>query len=181
MANPAILKWARENAHLTLEEAAKKLQISDLTIYETGEKTPHPSLLFRMSKQYHIPLLTFYLDQQPRPDDHGEDFRTLPETPNAQELALVNALVSTIKARQIILREALIDADEADELPFVGSHTMDSDVLSVVQTMRETLAMDIEEYRNQKNSRESFRFLRQHAEHAGIFVILLMQKIRPTL
>ena len=64
-----ILIWARETSKLTVEDAAKKLQLQDTTTttgaqklleYESG-KAPSRSLLLKMSKQYRKPLLTFYL------------------------------------------------------------------------------------------------------------------------
>lgn len=82
-----ILQWARETSKLSLEDAASKLNLTDtkkasatekLAEYECGKKEPSRSLLLRMSKQYHRPLLTFYLDKPPRTGDLGEDFRTLP-------------------------------------------------------------------------------------------------------
>jgi len=178
---PTILKWARESSRYSLEEAAKKLGIADstsasaaekLAAYEKGQKEPSRSLLLRMSKRYHRPLLTFYLDAPPRTGDRGEDFRTLPEQVDEIEDAHVDVLIRDIKARQITVRETLIDADEGDTLQFVGSHTMSSGIEQVVEIIRETLALDLNEYRNQPNQKEAFRLLREHAERAGIFVIL---------
>ena len=176
-----ILKWARESSKYSLEDAAKKLGISDsksstgaekLAVYERGEKEPSRSLLIRMSKQYHRPLLTFYLDQPPRMGDRGEDFRTLPEGVAEIENVHVDILIRDIKARQITIRETLIDADEGNPLDFVAKHTTDVGVAKVVQTIRETLKLNIKDYRNQSNYKEAFRYLREHAEAAGIFVIL---------
>ncbi len=178
---PAILEWARESSRYSLEEAAKKLGISDsksalaaekLVAYENGQKEPSRSLLLRMSKRYHRPLLTFYLDEPPRTGDRGEDFRTLPEQVNEIEDAYVDVLIRDIKARQITVRETLIDADEGDALQFVGSHTMGSGVEQVVAVIKQILALDINEYRNQANQKEAFKLLRAQAERAGIFVIL---------
>jgi len=84
----SILEWARKNSLLSVEEAAKKLNIKDdkklhavekLLAYESGEKEPSRSLLLRMSQQYRQPLLVFYLDKPPIIGDRGEDFRTLPD------------------------------------------------------------------------------------------------------
>lgn len=178
---PTILKWAREISKYTVEDAAKKLGISDtksataaekLAAYENGHKEPSRSLLIRMSKQYHRPLLTFYLNEPPKTGDRGEDFRTLPEQVNEIENVHVDVLVRDIKARQITVRETLIDADEGAPLDFVGKHTTASGIEQVVETIRETLNLDINDYRNQSNQKEAFRVLREHAESAGIFVIL---------
>lgn len=178
---PTILEWARESSRYSLEDAAKKLGILDgksvsaaekLAAYEQGKKEPSRSLLLRMSKRYHKPLLTFYLEQPPRTGDRGEDFRTLSEQVSESENAHVDVLIRDIKARQITVRETLIDADEGESLKFVDSQSMEDGIEMVVKRIRDSLALDISEYRNQPNQKEAFRLLRTHAEKAGIFVIL---------
>jgi len=177
-----IIKWARENAGLTIEEAAYKLQITDgaatsaaekLDIYEEGKKEPSRALLLRMSKQYRQPLLTFYLDQPPVIGDRGEDFRTIPEQFFEEaENANIDVLIRDIKARQSTIRETLIDEDEEIHLDFIGKHTINSGVKTIVQTIREALNLKLENYRSQPNYKESFKILRQRTESAGIFILL---------
>ena len=176
-----ILKWARETSRYSIEDAAHKLGIADskaataaekLTAYEDGKKDPSRSLLIRMSKQYHRPLLTFYLDQPPSTGDRGEDFRTLPDHYEEVENAYVDVLIRDIKARQSTVRETLIDSDEENRLDFIGKHKIDSGVERIVQTIRETLNVSLDDYRNQPGYKDAFRLLRQHAEMAGIFVLL---------
>jgi Zn-dependent peptidase ImmA (M78 family) len=176
-----ILKWARETSNYSIEEAAHKLSIKDskvssaaekLAAYENGEKEPSRSLLVRMSKYYHRPLLTFYLDQPPSIGDRGEDFRTLPDQFEEIENTYVDVLIRDIRARQSTVRETLIDSDEENPLDFIGKHNVESGVARVVQTIRDTLNMSLDDYRNKSNHKESFRLLRQHAEMAGVFVLL---------
>lgn len=85
--NPDILKWARETAGLSLDEAADKLGIrvargipasERLAAYEHGYRAPSRPLLLRMAKVYRRSLLTFYLSAAPRKGDRGEDFRSVP-------------------------------------------------------------------------------------------------------
>lgn len=176
-----ILQWARETSKLTIEEAAHKLNLTDskkasaaekLAAYESGEKEPSRSLLLRMSKQYHRPLLTFYLDKPPGMGDRGEDFRTLPDHFEEVENVYVDVLIRDIKARQSTVRETLIDADEENRLDFIGKHTIDNGVARIVQTIREALNISLDDYRSQPSYKDAFRFLRQKVEMAGIFVLL---------
>ena len=176
-----ILKWARETSKLSVEKAARKLKLTDskkasaaekLAVYEDGIKEPSRPLLLRMSKLYHRPLLTFYLDQPPRIGDRGEDFRTLPVLIDEVENAHVDVLIRDIKARQCTVRETLIDADEENQLDFIGKHTIENGVARIVQTIRKTLNISLEDYRAQTSYKEAFRLLRQQAEKAGIFVLL---------
>ena len=176
-----ILQWARENSMLSIEEAAHKLNLKNskkiaaiekLAAIETGDKEPSRSLLLRMAKQYHRPLLTFYLDKPPSIGDRGEDFRTLPDHFEEIENVNVDILIRDIKARQSTVRETLIDADEENRLGFIGKHTIEDGVMLVVQTIHETLNINLDDYRTQPSYKEAFRFLRQKVEMAGIFVLL---------
>ena len=179
---PEIIKWARENANLSIEEAAQKLMITDgeitsaaekLDAYEKGNKEPSRSMLLRMSKQYRQPLLTFYLDQPPVIGDRGEDFRTIPEQFFEEtENAHIDVLIRDIKARQSTIRETLIDEDEEIRLDFIGKHTINNYVDTIVETIHKTLDLRLDDYRAQSSYKESFKILRQKAEAAGIFVLL---------
>src|SRR5205823_4825451 len=118
--NPDILKWARETAGLTLEDASQKLAIGEargvsgeerLAAYEVGAREPSRPLLLRMSKQYRRPLLTFYMSEAPRLGERGQDFRTLPPEHSRAQDALVDALIRDVRARQEMVRAVLEDED----------------------------------------------------------------------
>jgi Zn-dependent peptidase ImmA (M78 family) len=183
--NPEILRWARETAGLTLEEAAAKLSIADargvsadkrLAAYEVGEAEPSRPLLMRMSKQYRRPLLAFYMSSVPRTAERVEDFRTLPPEHSRSQDALVDALIRDVRARQEMVRALLEDEEEAVRLPFVGSMSMRDGVEAVLQSIRETLDLDLEQYRGRKGRNgglNGFAYLREQAERVGVYVLLI--------
>jgi Zn-dependent peptidase ImmA (M78 family)/transcriptional regulator with XRE-family HTH domain len=183
--NPDILRWARETAGLTLEEAAEKLNLNEarglsgdkrLAAYEVGASEPSRPLLVRMSKQYRRPLLAFYLSSVPRTAERGEDFRTLPLEHSRTQDALVDALIRDVRARQEMVRTLLEDEDEAVHLPFVGSMSMRDGVEAVLQSIRETLDLDLEQFRGRKGRNggpNGFAYLREQAERAGVYVLLI--------
>ena len=183
--NPDILKWARETASLSLEDAAAKLSIGEargvpgetrLAAYEAGEREPSRPLLVRMAKQYRRPLLTFYMSEAPRPGERGQDFRTLPPEHSRTQDALVDAMIRDVRARQEMVRAALEDEDEAVQLPFVASMTMRDGVEAVLQSIRKTLDLDLEQYRGRAFGNRGlvgFAYLRAQAEKAGIYVLLI--------
>jgi transcriptional regulator with XRE-family HTH domain len=108
--NPSILKWARETAGLSVEEAAKKLGLSSrerLEALEGGQQVPTRRQLVNMSEKYHRPLLTFYLPNRPRERDRGHDFRTLPGVEDRDSEALLDALLRDVQARQQLVRAAM--------------------------------------------------------------------------
>jgi Zn-dependent peptidase ImmA (M78 family)/transcriptional regulator with XRE-family HTH domain len=183
--NSEILRWARETAGLTLEEAAEKLNIGEargvpgnerLAAYEAGEVEPSRPLLLRMSKQYRRPLLAFYMSKAPDTAERGEDFRTLPPEHSRSQDVLVDALIRDVRARQEMVRSLLEDEDEAVPLPFVGSMTMRDGAEAVLQSIRETLDLHLDEYRGRRggnNGPRGFAYLREQAEKAGVYVLLI--------
>ena len=180
--NPEILRWARETAGLTVDEAAKKIQLREargvspaerLAALETGEAEPTRPLLLRMAKQYRRPLLTFYLPKPPKKGDRGEDFRTLPEDYSDVDEAHVDALIRDVRARQGLVRAAMEDDEEAKPLPFIGSMSRSAGVAALVGSISETLCLSLDEFRAAADSNAAFKLLRSRAEEAGIFVLLI--------
>jgi Zn-dependent peptidase ImmA (M78 family)/transcriptional regulator with XRE-family HTH domain len=179
--NPKILRWARETAGLSTEGAARKLGIRDargigaadrLLALEEGKAEIGRSMLVKMAKAYHRPLLAFYLEAPPPKGDRGEDFRNLPNRSTGSE-ALVDALVRDVKARQNIVRAILEEEEEATPLPWVGSASMEGGVGQLLASIRQMLAADLADYRAQPSPDAAFAFLRGKVEAAGVFVLLI--------
>ena len=179
--NPEIMVWARETAGLTRQEAARKLGFRDssrssaadkLAAIEHGENEPSRPQLVKMADQYHRPLLAFYLSKPPAQGVRGVDFRALPDDYTRSDDALMDALIRDIKARQSMVRAVLEDEDEAESLPFVGSHQIVDGRAAVLETLREVLGVDSSIYRAQATAAAAFDLLRRQAEESGIFVLL---------
>jgi Zn-dependent peptidase ImmA (M78 family)/transcriptional regulator with XRE-family HTH domain len=178
-----ILRWARETAGLSVEDAVEKLGIKDahgvlasdrLHALERGDAEVEVSrpMLVKMARSYRRPLLTFYLDQRPPRGDRGQDFRNLPDRSTRSE-ALVDALVRDVKARQSMVRAVLLEEEEARPLPWVGSAQMESGVGHVLACIRQQLAVDLAEYRAQPSPEAAFAFLRGRVESVGVYVLLI--------
>jgi Zn-dependent peptidase ImmA (M78 family)/transcriptional regulator with XRE-family HTH domain len=174
--NPNILRWARDTAGLSLDQAAAKLGLSGsarLEALEQGEVDPSRRQLVLMSEKYHRPLLTFYLPKPPRPSNKGRDFRTLPEGQAPGSEALLDALLRDVLARQGLVAAALEEAEEDQPLAFVGSRRMGDGIARLVDSMREVLGVSLAEFRRQRTATDAFKVLRAGAEKAGVFVLLL--------
>lgn len=80
-----MLIWAREQAGLSLQDAAKKLglKVSRLSDFESGEKVPTSNQLNNIAKIYHRPLISFYLEKPPIVASKGRIFAQsiMPQTP----------------------------------------------------------------------------------------------------
>lgn len=179
--NPQVLVWARETAGLAPEAAAKKLGFSDsrkrtatdrLLALEAGDLVPSRSVLTRMAKVYRRSLLALMLPAPPKRADRGQDFRTLPHALPPEESALVDALVRDVRARQAILRAALLDDEDFVPLGFIGSRSAQQGVPALVEAIETLLGVTREDYRAQQNADGAFALLRSRVEALGIFVLL---------
>lgn len=180
--NPKILRWARETAGLSVEEAARKLEIRDargvsavdrLLALEQGSNVEiHRPMLVRMAKTYRRPLLVFYLREPPPTGDRGEDFRSLPDRSSDSE-GLVDALVRDVRARQSMVKAVLEEDEETIPLAWVGSARMADGVGRLLASIRQMLAVDLADYRAERSPEQAFALLRNRIEGVGVFVLLI--------
>lgn len=181
--NPQILKWARESAGLSLEEAAKKLNMVDrnktpnvekLLALEKGVAEPTRPTLKKMAKIFHRPLLAFYLSKPPQKGDRGQDFRTLPDGASASEDHFLDALLRNVQARQQLLKDALED-DEGGEtkVKIIASANVLAGEEVLAESIREWLTFYPEEFYSQGSPNDAFSFLRDRVEGCGVFVLLI--------
>lgn len=180
--SPQVLRWARETAGLSREEAVSKLGLRDargiaavkrLQALEEGRETPSRPLLTKMAKQYRRPLVVFYMSAPPPPERRGQDCRnTASSEPSRMDEALLDALFRRVRARMAILRSAMEEQDDAETLAFVGSRSMADGMHSVLASIRETLGMQLADFRDASTAAKAFQVLRARAEAAGVFVLL---------
>lgn len=180
--NHEVLKWARVSAGLSVPDAAQKLKLSKipdkaverLNRLEDGGEEPARTLLSRMAKIYRRSLITLYMEKPPRKGDRGSDFRKLPKDYTEENAALVDALIRDILTRQSLMKAAIEDdEEEAEVLQFVGSKRLSDGVDSVSNSIKETIQLDISEFRRQSDPEEAFKYLRDKVEKAGVFVLLI--------
>ncbi|EOB3109121.1 ImmA/IrrE family metallo-endopeptidase [Yersinia enterocolitica] len=179
--NPEILKWARENSGLSLDEAAKKLNLksakqsgaSILHAYESGEKEPTSKKVGEIAKLYHRPLLTFYLSKPPVIQKKGEDYRTAPDSMPLEMNGNVDAIVRDIFVRQSIVREALIDSDDAENKDFVGSLKGLPDITDASAYIKQRFNINTAEFRRQGTPHDAMGYLRKQVENEGVFILLI--------
>lgn len=174
--NHTVVRWARETAGLTLVQAAHALGLPStdrLQRIEDGEEPPSRPLLLKMCKTYRRSLLTFYLSAPPRKSDSGQDFRTLPPDRTVADDALLDALMRDITARQNMVRSIVVDEEEGQALPFIGSATIQTQAASLANSIATRLGARLDEYRAKHSSGQAFAYLREKAEAQGIFVLLI--------
>jgi len=179
--NPTILKWARETAGLTLDEASKKLGITELrealpcdrlSALENGATEPTRTMLIKMTKVYRRPLIAFYMEKPPKKSERGQDFRTLPDGYTNHIGGLVDALIRNVYVRQSIIRSALED-DDAVAKNFVGSNKLSDGIDALINAITAYTKIDIREFRNYSSPETAFKYIRNKIETAGVFVLLM--------
>jgi Zn-dependent peptidase ImmA (M78 family)/transcriptional regulator with XRE-family HTH domain len=173
--NPEVFRWARESAGLDPEAAAHAIGIvpTSLAAIERGAKEPSRATLAHMAKVYRRSLLTLYLPAPPRKGDRGEDFRALAAEQGVEADANVDALVRDLRARQSLVRAVLEDDEDVKPLPFVDSVTMDVGVQWLARSVEQVLGVTRAQYRAEKDTDSAFALLRDRAERAGVFVLLV--------
>jgi Zn-dependent peptidase ImmA (M78 family)/DNA-binding XRE family transcriptional regulator len=173
--NPEVFRWARESAGLEPEAAARAIGIvpTSLIAIEQGEKEPSRTTLSNMARVYRRSLLTFYLPAPPRKGDRGEDFRTVVADRTVEAGADVDALVRDLRARQSLVRAVLEDDEDVRPLAFVGSASMNDGVPALAKSIEQMLGVTRAQYRAHKDAESAFALLRERAEHAGVFVLLI--------
>lgn len=172
--NPAMLRWARESASLSLADASRAVGVTEprLAEMEAGTASPTRRQLNVMAAKYRRSLLTFYLPEPPSPGTRTHDFRTLPQrTPDGE--ARVDALVRDVRVRQAMVVDALEDLEEAVELPFVGSARVEQGPDLIAEKIMATLDFDLARYRRKRTVDDSFALLREAAERIGVYVVLM--------
>ena len=173
--NPEVLIWARGSAGLNEVQAAKKLRIAHLTLanLESGKIHPTSVLLEKMAEVYRQPLIAFYTAQPPGECDYGVDFRSRTLGHDANTLnADLKALIRNVRVRQEMLKAALEDEEEANDLPFVAAHKMSDGVSRVVTQLRSVLGMSAPRYYAMSKPESAFSLLRDRTHRAGVFVII---------
>lgn len=180
--NPALLRWAREEAGLSLEQAVQRAGIADtkkrtaierLQEWETNQAAPTRTQAENLAKAYYRPVLTFYLRAPPAQAKQIPDFRAIGDHPAAHGGNILAALVRRMRARQMEVVELLTeDTDEVEPLPFIGRFQQDAAPEAIALDIRSELAFDFGTQRALRDRDALFRFLRRLAEEAGIFVLL---------
>jgi Zn-dependent peptidase ImmA (M78 family)/DNA-binding XRE family transcriptional regulator len=170
LVNPETLIWAREQAGLTVEEAAWRVGVSSerLISWEVGKSVPTIRQARLLGKAYHRPTAFFYLSSSPSPPKELTDFRRIP----IEEARKPPALIYEIR-RARFRRQTVVDIfSELDEHPprFDLSVSLEDDPASIGNRIREYLRVDTESQFGWRDQYEALRAWIDVAEQRGILV-----------
>ncbi len=172
-AEPVMLRWCRQTAHMELSTVAERLKIesSRLEAWESGLEEPTFAQLQRLSEIYKRPLAVFLLSKPPRDFTVIRDFRKSPKSmPRSFTPELAFAIRST-RERQEWARESLQNQGQTN-LGFVSSFNLNNSTADeMAEALRELLGISLSSQKQFPSSRDAFYGWREACEKAGVFVV----------
>ncbi|MHA1770212.1 MAG: ImmA/IrrE family metallo-endopeptidase [Candidatus Thorarchaeota archaeon] len=170
--NPLILRWAREERGLSIEEASKKIGVSEtkLKACESGDDTLTLRQFRQAAQVYRRPTAIFYLRTTPSSLKIPE-FRRIAsqrERPLSPELRL--------EIRRLYLRkktaENLVRYGPEYDWSFVGSVQTDEDPEEVALKVRKLLKIT-DSFPKGLDAYHALKFIRNAVESVGILVFII--------
>lgn len=160
---PMILKWARESARITVDVAARKLNVSNekLITWENGIDYPTIRQAQILAKTYRRPFSLFFLPEIPR------DFHPLQDYRRSDSIKLDTAslfIIREIQQKQVWISELFEDSRE-DKLSFVGKFSLKTDPKIVANDILKTLKINPGFY-----EKEPINEWVEKTEIAGVFI-----------
>jgi Zn-dependent peptidase ImmA (M78 family) len=172
--SPALMKWARERAGLTLEQLSHNfVPLAKLAAWEREGEQELPTLAQAetLANKLKIPLPILFLSEPPEESIPVVDFRTVTgkrrTKPSTEFLDTVNDVV----VRQSWFSEYVRHEYRNRPLPFVRSFTASDATELIAKDIRETLKIDAGLRQECQSWKEFLTKLIQRAEQRGILVM----------
>ena len=170
LVEPDMLRWARETAGLSLEQASRSAQTSQKKIeaWESGDKRPSMSQLRRMAVAYKRLLSDFYLPAPPAENPLPHDFRRLPGEGLFQYSRALRYQLRQAQQRRALALDLAAELEvEQPELPLLEAAR---DPERVGGQVRELLRVSTAEQHAWREPRKSYNAWRARIEGAGVLV-----------
>lgn len=167
---PAVLEWARARSGIADEDWDRRFPRFEAWL--VGDAAPTLKQLEEFARKTHTPVGFLFLDEPPVEPVPIPDFRTVGDRPVG---AVVSAdlldVIYAAERRQEWYRDNQILEGEAP-LPFVGAATTNDAVEAVATQMRAILDWTAESRATCRTADEALTWLREHAETAGVLVMI---------
>lgn len=166
--DPALLRWACDRAGL--EPAALTRRFPHLPAWERQEASPTLKQLESFARATHTPIGYFFLPEPPVERVPIPDFRTAGGERIGRPSPNLLDTVYICQQRQEWYRDFARSEGE-ERLPFVGSATIEHDVVATAAAIRHALGFDIEERRQTPTWTDALRRFIEQADSTGILVM----------
>ena len=167
--NPALLRWARERAQLTLDDLLRRFP--KIREWESGAEKPTLRQLDAFANATSAPFGYLFLPVPPKEELPIPDFRTLGDQPIRRPSPSLLDTIFDLQRRQAWLREDRIEAGY-DPLSFVGSVTTDAAPAKVASAMRRIIGVSVGWADLHGTWTDALGWLRNRAEMIGIVVVI---------
>lgn len=167
-----ILVWAREQAHLTIEDMAARIgtSASNVQAWEEGETRPTFRQAQKFAKISKIPFGYLYLNEPPAYQLPITDFRTIGDQPPPPFSADFRDLLNEVLRKQNWFREYRLE-QTTELLTFVGKYGVNASPREVARDIRSVLHIHNADKSAAKNWESYLRLLIERAETAGVLVM----------
>ncbi len=166
--NSDIYHWVKNQVNIEMLKLCMK---ENFEKWLAGEKDPTFKQIQDFSKATHIPLGYFFLDEPPVEKNELIEFRTI----DSLELEKPSRnLIDTIHEMENIqewMKDYLIK-NSSDTVDFIASADLSDDIRKTVNSIRKKLFLQIDWYKDSKNSDESFKIIRKKLEDVGVIVMM---------
>ena len=173
--NPAMLRWAREQAGYSLEEIARRrrVPVERISEWEAGNGYPTWRQLEKLAyDDYHRATTLFFLNHPPDEPGLAAEFRRLPAATLDDLQPDTRYAVRQARARQSNLAELLGASGTAEKFilrDLAGqAHSDDPDGLAAA--VREHLGVSLDEQKSWTDDDDALKQWREQVDDAGVWV-----------
>ncbi|SRR6266566_1918766 len=171
--NPQVLRWARERAGLSVEDAAARLkkEAATLNAWEEGKEAPTFRQLEQLAEGiYHRPIALFFFPSPPEEPDARSEFRTLP----AIEIERLHADTRLAMREGLAFRESLYElTDGRNPAPRLITTSIKPETTQAVEQLaarvRDYLGITLARQFEWESTDEALKAWRQAVEDVGVF------------
>ena len=176
LVKPALLRWARSRAKVTIEDAAKAAHVTAerLAAWEDDKNEDAPTLgqLRDLAAKYHFPLAVFYLPEPPKDFAPLRDFRRLPDVAEEPISANLAYHIRSAYDRRELALELYQELSTRPERIALRV-TLDDNPEEVGQSIRAFLRIDDETQKRAARQGKAFDFWRRRLEESDILVFVV--------
>ncbi len=172
--NPAVLRWARERAGLSIDDIAASLKKPPHVIldWEAGNAAPtYAQLETLAARLYKRPVAIFFFPEPPDERDLSAEFRSLPDSELERLEPPTRYAVREARAFQESLRElmALPSVDARHVLRDIDT-SPDTDLGALAVEVRDYLRISLSRQTGWRDAGLAFKEWRGALENAGLFI-----------
>jgi len=168
---PDLLLWACERAGRSIDLLAQRQSFRKLPDWVSGEARPTLRQLEHFARATHTPFGYFFLPQPPEESVPIPDLRTIGNEHIGHPSPDLLDTMYLCQQRQEWYQDFALSMGQSP-LPFVGSVTLQSDVVAVARSIRKALGFDVEERRSMPTWTEALRRFISQADSIGIMVMV---------